>query len=146
MKGKITKTDEGWIVRYDVSQDDYSYPLPSYNFLPLHPDDVKQINIDAQVFDNIEARIAAYPDVEFDWCVIVNHDTGKGVEYAKLIDPEARKQALTYLANQAQKLNMGYESEWDELFEESEKVLNFELPLRYKNWLRNTYKKPTKNN
>jgi hypothetical protein len=66
MKGKITKSDEGWIVRYDAFQDDYSYPFPGWNFIPLHPDDVKQINRDAQVFDNIEARIAAYPDVEFE--------------------------------------------------------------------------------
>jgi hypothetical protein len=85
MKGKITKSDEEWIVRYDVFQDDHSYPLPGWNFIPLHTDDVKQINRDAQVFDNIEARIAAYPDVEFDWCVIVQPD-GKGKEYAKLLN------------------------------------------------------------
>jgi hypothetical protein len=66
MKGKITKSDEGWIVRYDAFQDDHSYPFPGWNFIPLHPDDVKQINRDGQVFDNIEARIAAYPDVEFE--------------------------------------------------------------------------------
>jgi hypothetical protein len=34
--------------------------------LPLHPDDVKEIEQDAKIFDNIEARIAAYPDVEFE--------------------------------------------------------------------------------
>lgn len=55
MKGKIIKTDQGWIVEYAKHAE-----------LPLHPDDVKQINKDAQVFDNIEARIAAYPDVEFE--------------------------------------------------------------------------------
>jgi hypothetical protein len=83
MKGKITKIDEEWVVRYDVFQDDHSYPLPGWNFIPLHPDDIKQINADAQVFDNIEARIKAYPDVEFDWCVIIGPD-GKGFECAKL--------------------------------------------------------------
>ena len=83
MKGKITKIDEEWVVRYDVFQDDHSYPLPGWNFIPLHPDDVKQINRDAQVFDNIEARIKAYPDVEFDLCVIIGPD-GKGFECAKL--------------------------------------------------------------
>lgn len=71
MKGKITKIDEEWVVRYDVFQDDHSYPLPGYNFIQLHPDDVKQINRDAQVFDNIEARIKAYPDVEFE---IIKYD------------------------------------------------------------------------
>jgi hypothetical protein len=34
--------------------------------LPLHPDDVKQIEEDSKTFDNIEARIAAYPDVDFE--------------------------------------------------------------------------------
>ena len=55
MKGKIHKTEQGWVVEYAKHAE-----------LPLHPDDVKQINRDAQVFDNIEARIAAYPDVEFE--------------------------------------------------------------------------------
>jgi hypothetical protein len=88
MKGKITKSDEGWIVRYDAFQDDYSYPFPGWNFIPLHPDDVKQINRDAQVFDNIEARIAAYPDVEFE---IVQYNGKTPIsegwsEYAKLVN------------------------------------------------------------
>ena len=83
MKGKITKIDEGWVVRYDVFQDDYSYPFPGWNFISLHPDDVKEINIDSQVFDNIEARIAAYPDVEFE---VVEEPPYK--LYAKLIKPE----------------------------------------------------------
>jgi hypothetical protein len=55
MKGNLYKTDQGWVVEYAKHAE-----------LPLHPDDVKQINKDAQVFDNIEARIAAYPDVEFE--------------------------------------------------------------------------------
>lgn len=81
MKGKIHKTEEGWDVIYD--QRTWQDPSAEDGQLPLHPDDVKQINADAQVFDNIEARIAAYPDVEFDWCVIIGPD-GKGFECAKL--------------------------------------------------------------
>ena len=64
MKGKIEKTEEGWNVMYD--QRTWQDPSAEDGMLPLHPDDVKQINADAQVFDNIEARIAAYPDVEFE--------------------------------------------------------------------------------
>ena len=81
MKGQLykKKQPEGWYVAYDI--DGFTKAE-----LPLHPDDIKQINADAQVFDNIEARIAAYPDVEFDWCVIVDHDSGKGIEYAKLLN------------------------------------------------------------
>ena len=65
MKGKITKIDEEWVVKcFDIEKaHDIMYCGES---LPLHPDDVKQINRDAQVFDNIEARIKAYPDVEFE--------------------------------------------------------------------------------
>ena len=61
MKGQLykKKQPEGWYVTYDI--DGFTKAE-----LPLHPDDVKQINRDAQVFDNIEARIAAYPDVEFE--------------------------------------------------------------------------------
>ena len=82
MKGKITKIDEEWVVKcFDIEKaHDIMYCGES---LPLHPDDVKQINRDAQVFDNIEARIKAYSDVEFDWCVIIGPD-GKGFECAKL--------------------------------------------------------------
>lgn len=68
MKGKLIKTEQGWMVG-TVSKTNICSELS-----PLHPDDVKQINADAQVFDNIEARIAAYPDVEFE---TIN-------EYAKL--------------------------------------------------------------
>ena len=80
MKGKITKSDEGWMISRCVGD---GVAEVWEELLPLHPDDVRQINADAQVFDNIEARIAAYPDVEFDWCVIIGPD-GKGFECAKL--------------------------------------------------------------
>ena len=43
LKGKLTKIESEWMVRYDVHQKDYDYPLPAYNFLQLHPDDVKNI-------------------------------------------------------------------------------------------------------
>jgi len=63
MKGKITKTDQGWMVSRCVGD---GVKEVWEERIPLHPDDVKQINRDAQVFDNIEARIAAYPEVEFE--------------------------------------------------------------------------------
>ena len=82
MKGTLMKTDQGWMVSRCVGD---GVKEVWEERRPLHPDDVKQINRDAQVFDNIEARIAAYPEVEFDWCVIVQPD-GKGKEYAKLVN------------------------------------------------------------
>lgn len=85
MKGKLIKTEQGWIVGTVCYADIWS------KLLPLHPDDVKQIEQDAQVFDNIEARIAAYSDVEFKMAK-ENIDTGAlespyiKVKYAKLIN------------------------------------------------------------
>lgn len=57
MKGTLRKTELGWQVEYQV--------INSFRFLPLNPYDVNQIEEDSKRFDNIEARIAAYPDVEF---------------------------------------------------------------------------------
>jgi hypothetical protein len=71
MKGKLHKTEQGWMISRCVGD---GVKEVWEEQIPLHPDNVKQINTDGQMFDNIEARIAAYPDVEFD---IVD-------EYAKL--------------------------------------------------------------
>jgi len=78
MKGILKKTLSSWIVNYNytMSNDDWCT-------LQLHPDDVEQINKDSQVFDNIEARIAAYPEVEFEM-VSVN---GLPYHYAKITTP-----------------------------------------------------------
>jgi len=54
MKGKLHKSDNGWVVLFDDQS------------LPLNPYTVRDIQDQAQVFDNIEARIAAYPDVHFE--------------------------------------------------------------------------------
>ncbi len=63
MKGKLIKSELGWIVSTtDIMEGGYSCA----NTFPLHPDDVRQINLDSLVFDNIEGRIASYPDVEYD--------------------------------------------------------------------------------
>jgi len=77
MKGILTKLDNQWMVRYDTFQNDYSYPLPAYNFLPLHPEYQTILPLDL----DLEGK-----EIEFEWCVIVEHYTGKGIEYAKLID------------------------------------------------------------
>jgi hypothetical protein len=69
MTGRLTKYYNVWyVISFNYSNHRYIYYL-------LHPDDVKQIEQDSYLFDNIEARIAAYPDVEFE----------KVSEYAKLI-------------------------------------------------------------
>ena len=59
MKGKLVKWDNNrWMVMR-IEEGDWE------TFYPLSPHDVNQIEEDSKRFDNIEARIAAYPDVEF---------------------------------------------------------------------------------
>jgi len=88
MKGRLKKIGEEWVVTYDVFQDDHSYPFPAYKIIPLHPDDVKQIEEDSKVFDNIEARIAAYPEVEFEIKYYWDGRMEQPIDVAKLIDQE----------------------------------------------------------
>lgn len=97
MKGRIVKTENGWQVEYQV--------INSFRFLPLNPYEVKQIEEDAKHFDNIEARIAAYPDVEF---VIEDFwETGME-EVIKVATLIKENDPLDFLTKQAQELNMGY--------------------------------------
>jgi len=85
MKGILHKTEQGWVVRYFDTEKAYDV-MYCEELLPLHPDDVKQINADAQVFDNIEARIAAYPEVEFGLVIdYIGDHTNQIQTYAKLI-------------------------------------------------------------
>jgi hypothetical protein len=72
MTGKLIKLNNIWHVK--------SF-LPSGTYYDLHPDNVKEIEQDSYQFDNIESRIAAYPDVEFSLVSLVDG----GIIYAKLI-------------------------------------------------------------
>lgn len=76
MKGHLYKKlqPEGWYVAY--TSDEVGFQKTE---LPLHPEYVKYYFLDED---------ADGSEVEFDWCVIVDHDSGKGKEYAKLIRPK----------------------------------------------------------
>ena len=78
MKGKLKKLEYNeWVME---AEDGAIYIL--------HPDDVEEIHDAAQVFDNIEARIAAYPDEEF---YLMQHQKLDGIAiYAKIIKPETK--------------------------------------------------------
>jgi hypothetical protein len=54
MKGLIEKFENNWVIK----SGDKTYPL--------HINDVNQIKADSLIFDNIEGRIACYPNVEFE--------------------------------------------------------------------------------
>lgn len=59
MKGRLLKADGEWLVSYNDEQG-------LFRFLPLHPYDVNEISEQEKIFDNIEARISAYPNVNFE--------------------------------------------------------------------------------
>jgi hypothetical protein len=91
MKGTLHNTETGWVVKYNkrlqhkmVGYHDYN-TITVNDELPLHPDDVQEIQEDSKIFDNIDARIKAYPEVEFEIVSDKYEKAGKGVEYAKLI-------------------------------------------------------------
>lgn len=86
MKGFLKKENDKWIVKQ------YADKGPAYREFPLHPRDVYEIESDARIFDNIEARVAAYPDVEFEIVdefthpeLYLNVGWGDGIKFAKLI-------------------------------------------------------------
>ena len=101
MKGKLIKDNEGWWVQHKAKGLDGNQEYIAESM--LHPDDVKQIEEDAKVFDNIEARIATYPDVEFKIVTEVVASVGNSEEqdeytisYARLIpSKEEQKQLIT---------------------------------------------------
>jgi hypothetical protein len=74
LKGRLHKTVElGWTISYDDA---------GQLELPLHPDDAYELFELEQQFDNLEARIANKPIVEFQ---IVEKQLSSGiVKYAKL--------------------------------------------------------------
>ena len=76
MKGTITKLDNQWMVRYDTFQNDHSYPLPAYNFLPLHPEyqTILPLNLDLEGGE-VEFKAVEEPQYKI---------------YAKLIQPKEK--------------------------------------------------------
>lgn len=132
MKGYLKKTEKGWFVIYDQILGE-GIVKRNQNALPLHPLDVKQIDEDSKVFDNIEARIKAYPDVEFEieTKLVFDRPSYSSIEvpkYAKLINKEdiKPKQCNT----------------WDDIFDKIESEMDCVVPLKVVNYLEKYYKKP----
>ena len=87
MKGKLIKTETDWVVKlFDTEKaHDVMYCGAEW---PLHPYDCHQIEADSKRFDNIEARIAAYPDVDFLIETFWEHGMEDPIPVAKLIESE----------------------------------------------------------
>jgi len=101
MKGTLHKTDEGWQVSYAIH--DMVAKRWTAGKLPLHPEYQTILPLDL----DLEGK-----EVEFDWCVIVEHYTGKGVQYAKLIDSKPERKID--LQNLETKLHQALSEETDE--------------------------------
>ena len=82
MKGRLSKLEYNqWIVTYTEETEGSSSVLETID-LQLHPEDVNDLKKLEQRFDNLEARIASNPDVEFE---IIKHQKLTGLAtYAKL--------------------------------------------------------------
>jgi hypothetical protein len=96
MKGTVYKTENGWVVKQIVAEGPDAKLINQYL---LHPDNVKEINEWAQIFDNIEGRIASDPEVEFEiiHCIPKDLEPTRGetlafesIKYAKLIHETTR--------------------------------------------------------
>ena len=146
MKGTLNKTDEGWVVRY--TQEDPRDPLPE---LPLHPEYQTVLPLDL----DLEGK-----EVEFDWCVIVDHDSGKGKEYAKLLDKKViceysgLPSVTSYTTSEYPELEgtmaLCNDKVWDDIYEEysMEQYPPFGGPftdsISFIDWLKLYYKFPEK--
>jgi hypothetical protein len=75
MKGIMhNDREKGWIIKFGDSE------------LPLHPEDVSQINEWDRIFDNIEARILSQPECDFEIVTgLDNNESNVFHEYAKII-------------------------------------------------------------
>lgn len=80
MKGRLLKTEDyGWLVSYNDAEG-------LFQTRQLHPDNVNEILDLEKVFDNIETRISAHPDVEFE--IVEHQKMDSAAEYAKLIQDD----------------------------------------------------------
>ena len=82
MKGRLSKLEYNqWIVSYVEEMEGSSGIFKTID-LQLHPEDVNDLKKLEQRFDNLEARIFANPNVEFE---IIKHQKLTGLAtYAKL--------------------------------------------------------------
>jgi hypothetical protein len=86
MKGTLFKNETSgqWMVRSLLIS-----PIVGpcgFRDLRLHPDDVKEMEEQDKLFDNLEARVAAYPDVEYEV-----HTIATGTSEFDILDEDVAK-------------------------------------------------------
>lgn len=76
MKGELLNTNHGWMISYIEDG--------TAKGVSLHPGDVEFIDECRFTFDNIEARIATNPEVEFE--IVENQKISGVARYGKLVN------------------------------------------------------------
>lgn len=131
MTGKLIKLNNKWVIKY------VDFGMTHINYYDLHPDDVKRIEQDLYQFDNIEARIVAYPDVEFELVAFHNLLVHTGIKYNEYI---------TY----ARLIPKTEEKSWNDIHEEYSKDEYpafggpFTHAMTFIEWLKLNYNPPIK--
>jgi hypothetical protein len=102
MKGTLVKTEQGWMVKYD--QRTWQDPSVEDGELPLHPDDVKEINELSKIFDNVDARYNGQ-EVEFEMTYHWDETIPQPISVGRLIKTkEDDKDRLYDTVNNVEKL------------------------------------------
>ena len=131
MKGKLIKDHEGWWVQHKAKGLDGNLEYIAESM--LHPDDVKFLEDCRLWFDNIEGRVVANPEVEFEMVTEVVASVGNSEEqdeytirYAKLIpSKEQQKQLITEIMDLDAKDGL-YEDEVDKLAHQYNPVMKLD--------------------
>jgi hypothetical protein len=101
MKGKLIYDQDGWWVQHAATSPDGTEYFQADTM--LHPDDVKFLEDCSLWFDNIEGKVIANPDVEFEMVTETAMSVGNSEEqdeytirYAKLIPSKESSYQLEY--------------------------------------------------
>jgi len=101
MKGKLIYDQDGWWVQHAATSPDGTEYFQADTM--LHPDDVKFLEDCSLWFDNIEGKVIANPDVEFEMVIETVMSVGNSEEqdeytirYAKLIPSKESSYQLEY--------------------------------------------------
>ena len=125
MKGKLYKTEQGWVVRHPVSTNF------QHTYYHIHPyqDELKMVMVLNTPVSEFEGK-----EVEFEIEDFYQQGMEEVIKVAKLIRPEYPElEGTMALCN---------DKTWDDIFAEIEGSLHSEMPIRVKNWLKNKFKSP----
>jgi hypothetical protein len=99
MKGRLHKLSKGWTIWYN---DDHIGGNVSFvDSLPLHPDDVKEINELSKIFDNVDARYNGQ-EVEFEMTYHWDETIPQPISVGRLMKPKEEEKVKETLYTEEQ--------------------------------------------